>query len=81
MRLHYKLRKQISLHHLLERSRQIEEVCRTELVVIGQYWDEFKVREALEQALLYDEELDAGPAVWSAFEDPLEVWEESCEGD
>lgn len=49
---------------------------RQELVVIGQYMNEAEVREALSDALLTDEELAAGPAVWMIWEDPFPQWED-----
>lgn len=58
---------------------------RTELVIIGQYLDEAALTQSLEECLLTDEELAAGPAVWDAFGDPFEPWEtydpEACEID
>jgi G3E family GTPase len=44
---------------------------RQELVFIGQYMDEAEVRAVLDECLLTDEEFEAGPAVWDAFEDPF----------
>ncbi len=51
---------------------------RIELVLIGQDLDHDKVRQTLEECLLSDEEMEAGPAVWSAFDDPFESWEDDA---
>jgi G3E family GTPase len=48
---------------------------RTELVLIGQYLDRDRLTRFLEECLLTDEEYEAGPAVWDAFEDPFGEWE------
>lgn len=48
---------------------------RTELVVIGQYLDRPRLTAALEECLLSDEEMEAGPAVWDSFVDPFPAWE------
>ncbi len=68
-------------------AEEIEEVwCepfgdrRTELVLIGQHLDRAGILAALEECCLSDEELEAGPAVWDAWSDPFEAWDES-EGD
>ncbi len=50
---------------------------RIELVIIGQDLDEVRLRECLEACLLTEEEVEAGPAVWSAFQDDLQPWSES----
>lgn len=52
---------------------------RTELVIIGQDLDESQLRACLEECLLTSEEMEAGPAVWSAFPDDLPEWRESDE--
>jgi len=52
---------------------------RTELVIIGQDLDELRLQACLEACLLTEEEVQAGPAVWNAFEDPLPTWPESEE--
>jgi G3E family GTPase len=52
---------------------------RIELVLIGQHLDEPRLREVLERCLLTDEELEAGPAVWDAWENPFDPWDEACE--
>ncbi|MFO0816862.1 MAG: GTP-binding protein [Pirellulales bacterium] len=53
---------------------------RQELIVIGQRLDEPQIRELLDDCLLSEEEMEAGPAVWSAWEDPFQPWEDaSCD--
>ncbi len=52
---------------------------RQELVVIGQELNRQAVTDRLNECLLTDEELEAGPAVWTAFEDPFHPWEISDE--
>ncbi len=47
---------------------------RIELVLIGQDLDKDQIQQSLEECLLTDEEMEAGPSVWSAFEDPFEEW-------
>lgn len=54
---------------------------RTELVVIGQAIDRAEIETALEECLLTDEEMEAGPSVWTAWHDPFPAWEEACELD
>lgn len=44
---------------------------RTELVLIGQHLQPQWLLQTLEKALLTDEELEAGPAVWDAWDDPF----------
>ncbi|MFO1021245.1 MAG: GTP-binding protein [Planctomycetales bacterium] len=48
---------------------------RIELVIIGQNLNEQELSESLEDCLLSDEELEAGPSTWSAWEDTFEPWE------
>jgi G3E family GTPase len=48
---------------------------RQELVFIGRDMNETRIRLGIEACLLTDEELDAGPAVWSAFADPFAPWQ------
>ncbi len=54
---------------------------RIELVVIGQSLDVEEIRQALEECLLSDEELAAGPAVWDVFYDPFAMHMEALEDD
>lgn len=49
---------------------------RTELVLIGQAFDQAELTKLLDDCLLTDEELAAGPAVWDAWEDPFHPWDE-----
>lgn len=49
---------------------------RIELVVIGQHLNHDVVSRELEQCLLTDAELEAGPGVWDAWEDPFDPWYE-----
>lgn len=49
---------------------------RTELVLIGQAFDQAELTKQLDDCLLTDEELAAGPAVWDAWEDPFHPWDE-----
>ena len=48
---------------------------RQELVFIGQNLDEAKIREALDDCLLSDDELLKGRSHWSTFADPFPAWE------
>jgi G3E family GTPase len=54
---------------------------RIELVLIGQYLNRAEITEMLEACLLTNEELAMGPEVWETFEDPFDLWDESCELD
>jgi G3E family GTPase len=47
---------------------------RQELVFIGVDLDEPGIRSRLDEALLTDGELAAGPAAWAAFPDPFPAW-------
>jgi G3E family GTPase len=49
---------------------------RIELAVIGQHLNEELLRVSLQECLLSDDEMAAGPAVWSAWEDPFRASEE-----
>ena len=48
--------------------------CRQELVFIGADMDEATIREALDFALLTDEEMQKGQQFWSELEDPFPEW-------
>ena len=52
---------------------------RQELVIIGQHLDELQLRSVLDDCLLTEEELAAGPSVWSVWEHPFHGWEEEPE--
>lgn len=52
---------------------------RTELVIIGQALDRAEIESALDDCLLTDEEMEAGPSFWEAWHDPFPAWEEACE--
>jgi G3E family GTPase len=47
---------------------------RQELVLIGQHLRAEEVRSLLDECLLTDEELEAGPTLWTAWEDPFTPW-------
>jgi len=48
---------------------------RQELVFIGQSMNEDHIRSVLNDCLLTDDELAAGPELWSTFHDPLPEWD------
>jgi G3E family GTPase len=52
---------------------------RSELVLIGRHLNQTRLFAALEECLLTDEEMAAGPAVWEAFEDPFDPWMDACD--
>lgn len=54
---------------------------RTELVLIGRRLDNQRVSALLQECLLTDAELEAGPAVWDAWPHPFECWPEVAEGE
>jgi len=49
--------------------------CRQQIVFIGIDMDQQAIEKRLDEALLTDEELAAGPSAWADFPDPLPVWE------
>ncbi|MEM8875330.1 MAG: zinc metallochaperone GTPase ZigA [Planctomycetota bacterium] len=48
--------------------------CRQEIVFIGIKMDRAGLEAALDEALLTDEEMAAGPKTWHSFDDPMPVW-------
>ncbi len=48
---------------------------RQELVFIGQNLDEARMRKALDQCLLTDQEMDLGESGWKRFPDPFPGWD------
>ncbi|TVP97101.1 MAG: GTP-binding protein [Planctomycetaceae bacterium] len=48
--------------------------CRQELVFIGIGMDEIDLYDSLQQCLLTDDELAAGPLAWQTFGDPFPAW-------
>jgi G3E family GTPase len=53
--------------------------CRQELVFIGIGMDEIALYDSLQECLLTDEELAAGPSAWAHFADPFPNWNTSVE--
>ena len=51
--------------------------CRLELVVFGVEMDQGAIEAFLDEALVTDDEMSAGPEHWLTFEDPLPSWEHS----
>ncbi len=51
-------------------------VGKWELVLIGQGYDRAVLIARLDECLLTDEELAAGPAFWDSWEDPFHPWKE-----
>ncbi|MEC7130085.1 MAG: GTP-binding protein, partial [Planctomycetota bacterium] len=51
--------------------------CRQELVFIGVEMDQGAIEAVLDEALVTDDEMSAGPEYWLTFEDPLPSWESS----
>ena len=51
--------------------------CRQELVFIGVEMDQGAIEAVLDEALVTDDEMSAGPEHWLTFEDPLPSWESS----
>lgn len=47
---------------------------RQELVLIGQHLQRERIEHLLEECLLADDELAAGPEIWKGFEDPFYNW-------
>ena len=52
---------------------------RQELVIIGQDLDSAAMTAALNSCLLNDQEMQSGPASWSALPDPFGSWEIECD--
>ncbi len=52
---------------------------RIELVLIGQHLDHERMTQQLNDCLLSNEELAAGPAVWDAWDDPFGAWSDAGE--
>jgi len=48
--------------------------CRQELVFIGIELDELEIYDSLQECLLTDQELAAGPAAWASYSDPFPKW-------
>ena len=51
--------------------------CRQELVFIGVEMDQGAIEAVLDDALVTDDEMTAGPEYWLNFEDPIPSWESS----
>jgi G3E family GTPase len=68
--------------------REIDEVWeepwgdrRTELVLIGQDYNEALLTQKLNDCLLTPEELEAGPSVWNAWDDPFHPWDDPADAE
>ncbi len=48
---------------------------RQEIVLIGRNIDEAKTRHLLDEALVTEDEFQAGPSAWEHFKDPLPSWQ------
>ena len=48
---------------------------RQEIVLIGRHLNEDHIRKLLDEALLTDDEFEAGPESWANFADPLPSWQ------
>ncbi|MEC8064657.1 MAG: GTP-binding protein, partial [Planctomycetota bacterium] len=51
--------------------------CRQELVFIGVRLDQGAIEAVLDEALITDDEMSAGPEHWLTFQDPLPSWDHS----
>ena len=49
--------------------------CRQEIVLIGVGMDQQRIESILDDALVTDVEMEAGPQLWMQFPDPLPSWE------
>lgn len=48
---------------------------RQEVVLIGRHFNEDRIRQSLDEALVTEDEFDGGPSTWVDFKDPLPSWQ------